>query len=176
VSVQTVYNTVGGKAKLLKAVYDVLLAGDEAPVPIAERPAFLAIRAASDPRDALARYARQGREMWERAGPLVLMAIAQADAGDRELRTFVDTIEKERALRTAGMARYLADRFGLRPGLTRETAADILWTLTAPELMTRLVRRRGWSADAAQDWLARTMAEALFGPGPVIDQNGGGQR
>ena len=42
VSVQTVYNVVGGKAALLKAVYDVTLAGDDEPVPIIERPEFRA--------------------------------------------------------------------------------------------------------------------------------------
>jgi AcrR family transcriptional regulator len=40
VSTQTVYNAVGGKPALLRAVYDVTLAGDDHPVPIAERPAF----------------------------------------------------------------------------------------------------------------------------------------
>ncbi len=48
VSVQTVYNVVGGKPDLLKAVYDVRVAGDTKPIPIAERPQVLALRAASD--------------------------------------------------------------------------------------------------------------------------------
>ena len=47
VSPQTVYNVVGGKAKLLKAVYDVTVAGDDEPVPMAERPGFAAMRAAA---------------------------------------------------------------------------------------------------------------------------------
>ena len=34
VSVQTIYNTVGGKAAVLKAVYDTMLAGDDEPVPV----------------------------------------------------------------------------------------------------------------------------------------------
>ena len=34
VSVQTIYNTVGGKSALLKVVYDVTLAGDDEPVQI----------------------------------------------------------------------------------------------------------------------------------------------
>jgi len=38
VSPQTVYNLVGGKATLFKAVYDVTLAGDDEPIPIARRP------------------------------------------------------------------------------------------------------------------------------------------
>ena len=38
VSVQTLYNSIGSKATLLKAVYDVTLAGDDEPVPMRERP------------------------------------------------------------------------------------------------------------------------------------------
>jgi AcrR family transcriptional regulator len=48
VSVQTVYNTVGGKAALFKAVYDTMLAGDDDPIPIIERPTFRGMRAATD--------------------------------------------------------------------------------------------------------------------------------
>jgi AcrR family transcriptional regulator len=166
VSVQSVYNTVGGKAALLKAVYDVLLAGDEEPVPIAERPLFRAILAAPDGRTALALYARLGRELWERIGPLVTVVLAQASAGGADLRGFVTTIEGERARGNAGLVAHLADTFGLRQGLSREAAADILWTLTAPEVMDRLVTRRGWTLDAAQEWLAGAMADALFGAGP----------
>ncbi|HJU03484.1 MAG TPA: helix-turn-helix domain-containing protein, partial [Actinomycetes bacterium] len=64
VSPQTVYNAVGGKPALLRAVYDVTLAGDDAPVPIAERPAFQALLAETDGRRCLARYAELGRELW----------------------------------------------------------------------------------------------------------------
>jgi len=52
-SVQTVYNTVGGKAAVLKAVYDVMVAGDDEPIPIMQRPTVQAMRAATDPADSL---------------------------------------------------------------------------------------------------------------------------
>jgi AcrR family transcriptional regulator len=63
VSPQTVYNVVGGKAALLKAVYDVALAGDDEPVAVGDRPAFADIAAAPDARSALALYARLGCRM-----------------------------------------------------------------------------------------------------------------
>jgi len=44
---------VGGKPALLRAVYDVSLAGDDEPVPIAERPAFRAMLAETDGRRCL---------------------------------------------------------------------------------------------------------------------------
>jgi AcrR family transcriptional regulator len=46
VSVETVYKQFRNKGGLLKAVYDVRMAGDDEPVPIAERPEYFAIAAA----------------------------------------------------------------------------------------------------------------------------------
>jgi AcrR family transcriptional regulator len=162
VSQQTVYNLVGGKATLFKTVYDVTLAGDDEPVPIAARPEFQRIYDAPSAREALARYAAVGRQILHRVGPLVGVATAQAAAGDRDLREFVETIETERATGTYDVVRHLADRFGLRPGLTVARAADILWTLSAPEMADRLVVRRGWTWERYQEWLVDTVHHCLF--------------
>jgi hypothetical protein len=58
----------------------------------------------------------------------------------------------------------LHERFELRQGVTVGDAADILWTLTAPELPVRLVQRRGWSPEKFEALFAGTMAEALLPP------------
>ena len=164
VSPQTVYNVVGGKAALLKAVYDVALAGDDEPVPVGGRPIFAEMAAATDARSCLARYARLGRQMVARAGPLITVIFVAGTGRDRVLRAFADTIEDERRTGTAGMAHHIATRFGLRPGLTEAAAADVLWVLTAPEVADRFIRRRGWTLDGYEAWLARAMADALVGP------------
>jgi AcrR family transcriptional regulator len=167
VSVQTVYNTVGGKAAVLKAVYDTMLAGDDEPIPIMERPTVVAMRSAADPHRFLALYARLGREMYERVGPLLPVMLAEGAAGDPQVRAFIDTLENERATGTAQIAALLHERFGLRDGLTVADAVDLLWTLTAPEFPLRLIQRRGWSADRYEAWLADTMAHALSPVGPA---------
>lgn len=162
VSVQSIYNTIGGKAAVLKAVWDRTLAGDDEPVPIIERPTVVAMRAATDPREFLALYARLGRELYERAGRLLPIMLAEGGAGDGPVRAFVETIENERATGTAAIAAMLHDRFGLKAGLAVDDAADILWTLTGPDLPLRLVHRRGWSLDKYEAWIATTMADALL--------------
>lgn len=163
VSVQTVYNTVGGKAALFKAVYDTMLAGDDDPIPIIERPTFRAMRAATDARRFLELYARLGRELYERIAPLLPIILAEG-AADPQVRAFVDTVEEERARGTAAVAAMLHERFELRQGVTVGDAADILWTLTAPELPVRLVQRRGWSLEKFEAWFAGAMADALLPP------------
>jgi AcrR family transcriptional regulator len=165
VSPQTVYNVVGGKAALLKSVYDVAIAGDDEPVPMNDRPVFRAIAAAPDARSCLALYARSRRELFGRAGRLVRVVFVEGPGRDPDLRAFVEKIESERAAGTAGMAHHIATRFGLRPGLTEAEAADVLWALTSPELVDRFTRRRGWTLDRYERWLAQTMADALTGAG-----------
>jgi len=61
----------------------------------------------------------------------------------------------------AAAVRSLATLFGLRRGLTRARATDIVWTLTAPELFDRLVRQRGWSLDEYERWLGDALVGAL---------------
>jgi AcrR family transcriptional regulator len=170
VSVQTVYNAVGGKAAVLKAVYDVTLAGDDEPVPMGQRPAFLAMLEETDARRCLARYARVGREIGERLQPLLAIVLAPAAGADKDLAAFAETVENERAAGTQGLAGHVADRFGLRPGLDVEGAADILWTLTSPDVADRLVHRRGWGWDRFERWIGETMADALLGPAEPVDQ------
>ena len=165
VSVQTVYNVIGGKAVLLKTVYDVTLAGDDEPIPMADRPEVRAVTAAPTARESLARYAEMGRAIAERVLPLVGMALAQAASGDAELASFAETIEAERAAGTTATARHVAERFGLRDGVDVHMAQDILWALTSPELTDRLVNRRHWGWDRFQIWLGTAMADALVGPG-----------
>lgn len=133
------------------------------PVPLAQRPIARAVVEATDGRECLIRYATTSRVLGERILTLVTMLFAQAATGEPDLRAFADTIEGERAIGTASTARHVADRFGLRPGLDGDTAADVLWALTAPDLADRLVRRRAWGWDRFQAWLGTTMADALLG-------------
>ncbi len=166
VSTQSVYNMAGGKAELLKAVYDAAVAGDDEPVPMAQRPAIQAMIAAPDPRQALALYARLGREIAQRTHRLVTVILAQAATGDAALTEFAAQIEAQRAIGTAATARHLASRFGLRTGLSEQAAADILWTLTAPDIVERLIIQRNWPWDTYERWLADTMASSLLPPDP----------
>ena len=67
VSAQTIYNSVGAKAAVVKALYDVRLAGDDADVPIRDRPEMLAVRDASSAAAMVGAYAAVGRLLAERS-------------------------------------------------------------------------------------------------------------
>jgi AcrR family transcriptional regulator len=162
VSVQTVYNAVGNKAAVLRAVYDTALAGDDAALPVADRLTFRSVLAETSGRGCLARYAALARELGERVLPV--LARISAEAGNPEVRELAETGERQRAEGTAEVARHVAERFGLAPGLTVAEAADILWTLTGPEAAIRLVQQRGWAWHRYEAWLAGAMADAILAP------------
>jgi len=157
VSPETLYKTFGTKAALVKGVYDVTLAGDDEDVSMAERPEHRAIRAATDPREKLARYAALARALSDRVGPLLSKLQAAAQSGDPDMQDIVATTDAERL---AG-ATYFVETGWLRPGLDPARARDIVWTLNSPQLYQMLVGERGWSPEEYERWLAKALADAL---------------
>ena len=57
VSAESIYKSFGTKAALAKAVFDLALAGDDEPVPVAERPAMQMLREEPDVRRKIAMFA-----------------------------------------------------------------------------------------------------------------------
>jgi len=51
----------------------------------------------------------------------------------------------------------------LRPGLSRDSARAVLWTLTSREIFRMLVRERGWTADEYETWLRDALRRELVG-------------
>ena len=166
VSVPLLYKVFGPKPQLVKRIYDVLLAGDVDPEPVAERPALQALAADPDPRGKLARYAALGRAMAERAGPLVSALLAAARAGEPELRAFAATIDRERLAGASALAAHLAECGALSPDVAVDRARDLIWLHTAPDTYRLLVLERGWALDDYERWLATSLTAALL-PAPV---------
>ncbi len=164
VSAQTVYNTFGTKAALLKAAYDIVLVGDADPVPLAERADVRALYADPDPARFLRGYARLGRTVVDRIGPLLLQIAAGAAVGDPDLTALRETTDGERLIGTLMVARHVAALGALAPGLTIEAARDRIWTLNSIEVWHLLTAGRGWSGDAYAGWIGDAMVAATLRP------------
>ena len=163
VSPQTVYNSVGNKAAVVKAVYDQMMASDDAEVAMSDRPEFQALFTAAD-RPAFAHaYAAWVRLLSERAGPLLGALVAHGT--DATLVEFAATIDQERYVGTTHAITGLRDHIGLaeqhagKRGMTR--LIDAVWTLNSPDCFDRLVRRRGWSSADYEAWLAGQLVTLL---------------
>jgi AcrR family transcriptional regulator len=92
---QTVFSAYGSKAKLLKDVFDVRLAGDDEALSIAERPAVQRLLAATDAMDAIRRAARIIVDVNGRVASLWL-AITEASASDPEIAELIRVHDKAR--------------------------------------------------------------------------------
>jgi AcrR family transcriptional regulator len=163
VSQETVYKRFGNKARLLKDVYDVAMAGDEEPVPVADRPEARALRAAPGPAEAAAAYGRLARALTERAGP-VMRIVLSARGGDPDLDAFVATVDAERLTGATFAVRDWAARGWLRDGLDADRARDQLWTLNSPAVWL-LLGERGWSGADYEAWLAGALRALILRSG-----------
>lgn len=164
VSVATVYNAVGGKPALLKNVHDVVLAGDDAPESIVQRARYQAILDAPDARSCLARCVALDRDLAERISPLSAVLRSRDALADPLLADFAEAGRRERASGVERIVTVLAERFGLRAGLSVEDATAVLLTLASWEVAERLVVEAGWGWDRFQEWLTGTLCDALLGP------------
>jgi hypothetical protein len=115
----------------------------------------------TDPRRQLAAYAATQPGVWSRVGPLLRVLDAAATTDD----TLAALREQHARQRLDGMRRFaalLAERGHLRPDLSVNRAADILWTVCAGASYDSLVASRGWTDEEYRDWLTDTLTHALL--------------
>jgi AcrR family transcriptional regulator len=86
VSKPTVFSAVGSKQMVLRAVRDVAIAGDDEPVPVAQRPAAERIRAEPDQRRAVELLAQHLTGVASRYAEINEVLHATADSGEDDLR------------------------------------------------------------------------------------------
>lgn len=158
VSVETVYKAFGGKPGLVKALWDVTLAGDDEPLAMAQRPALREVWSTRDPHTKVRLYAAFVRGVHERLGTLSALLV---QAGPGVAQVLADS-EAERLTGVTAFVAHLAEQDALRPGTDTVRAADSCWALTGPQLFTQLTVGRGWSPESYQEWLAGLLAGTLL--------------
>ena len=158
---QTVYAVFGTKAAVLSAVFDVAVAGDDEPVPVAERPFVQAIEDAHDPREKAAIFARHLRESATRTAS-VMSVIDAAASTEPEVAALWRTLVGQGVRGMTLAASGFRDQGVLRPDLTVARAADILWLYVGPWAYRVFVTERGWTLDEYEQWLARTLYTQLM--------------
>ena len=163
VSEQTVYARLGNKAAILKAVYDVTLAGDDEPVPMVERPEVQRMRDAPDAHSLLSAYAENATRMAARLRP-VLELVYGARAVEPDLDQLASTAADERRTGTMMFARHFVARGFARPGLDVDGVVDVVWVLNSPEVYLLQVREGRLGDDDFQHWLTATLEACLAAP------------
>jgi AcrR family transcriptional regulator len=158
VSVETVYKAFGNKPGLLKAVFDVAVAGDDEPVALADRDFIARIEAEPDPSQKIELFAQHLCETMPRVALVQLLArdAAAADAGAAGVYAQTRT---EMLTGMTMFARSLHKTGRLRVGANE--ARDVLWTYFSPEIYELVVLERGWSVRRYGRFLAEAVVAAL---------------
>lgn len=160
VSAESVYKGFGTKAALAKEVFDLALAGDDEPVPMAERPATLAIRDEPDVRRKIAMFAG-GLAQRQARSALVTILIRDGRHVDDSLAPVWAKLRDEGLTGMTALGRHLLGTGQLRPGLDLAGVRDVLWNYLAIDHYERLVLSQGWPLERYERWLADAITSAL---------------
>jgi AcrR family transcriptional regulator len=161
VALKTVYLAFDTKAGLLRALWHLLLRGDEADAPVGAREWFREVLEESDPERALRLNVRNARRVRGRASAL-LRAIHDAAAADPEVAELWERIQSEFYDNQRSVVEALHKNGSLRPGLDLARATDILWTLNNPAVYWLLVDERGWTPEEHESWLGHALCSQLL--------------
>jgi AcrR family transcriptional regulator len=153
VAVETVYAHFSSKRGLLRAVIDTAVTGDDAPVPLAQRPEFLAV--GQGPRARRIRAAaRMLAAVHERTGPIFKL-MHEAAYADAEVAAMVqDVRDRQRSDVATGLELLL----GRAP---TDEERDTVWAVSSHDVRLLLLEAGGWKPEQYEAWLATTFERVI---------------
>jgi len=159
----TVAAAFGSKPALLRQVLDEALAGDDEPVPVAQRPWFAPVWQATDPRAVLTAYAGVCTLISRRAAR-IMEVVHRAAGASPEIAEQWDILLRNRRAGAEMVVRRAQDTGPLKPDMAIDAAIDSLWTLNDPTHYLNLVLDRHWPEADYRRWLSNQMCAALLEP------------
>ena len=161
VSPDTIYAAVGRKPELLRELVETAISGTDHAVPAAQRDYVQRIAAAESAIDKITIYARALTAIQQRMAP-VFLALRDAAATDADCAALWSTIARRRATNMRAFAADLRSTGALRPDLTDDQVADIVWSMNAAEYWDLLVRERSWTPEQFAEWLIDAWTRLLL--------------
>lgn len=131
-------------------------------MPLIDRQALQAVIAEPDPYRQVDLYAAAVTENSRRVARLHLVLRSAADVDPEAAELYRRWEDQRHEAMTEGPVHTFAAKKVLRPDLTRNEAADLLWMLVDPTTYHRLAHERGWSDQRFQEWLAETIRTQLL--------------
>lgn len=155
VAVQTIYSSVGSKSKLVVALADLI--DEEADIPELGR----ALGETDDPRELIARAVHLTRQLYERCGDIISVALSAA-RDDADAAAVLGEGLRRHGEGTARVAMRLQAQGALPAGTDGDRAAAVLSMMTGPASWDALVASAGWSYDDAERWLTASLQTLLL--------------
>lgn len=157
----TVTAAFGSKSALLQEVVDQALAGDDEPVPVADRSWFRPVWQAQTHHDLLAAYAQVCTLIGARAARLFEVVRRAADASP-EVADLWDRIQRNRRAGARVVVNQLRSLGPVAGWPGDERAVDTVWFFNDPAHYDTLVVQSGWQETDFTAWLAARMRDALL--------------
>ena len=161
VAPETVFAVFGNKRTILAKLVDIAVGGDDLPIPLLQRPGPQAVLQEHDPVRQLHLFAQDISMILERVAP-VFQIMRMAAPTEPEIAALLKRLLAQRLRVLAEVVRNLSAHTPLREGLDNARAADIVWTITSPEVFSLLTVDRGWSRERYARWLSDTLARLLL--------------
>lgn len=160
VAVPTVYKTFVNKKNVLFAALERAMTGTHVGGPVEEQAWWREQIEEPDPRRQLDLVARNARQIYERAAPILEVVRAAAPL-DVDIARAWEQLSTERLERSKQTARRFVAKAGKRAALGTGDTAVTLWVLTGPELYVAQasVDRRPSQYEA---WLAHVLRASLL--------------
>jgi AcrR family transcriptional regulator len=153
VALETVYSHFSSKRGLLRAVVDAAAVGDGAPVPLAQRPEFVAMGRGSRP--ARVRAAAELITVVHLRTAAVAKLLRQGATSDDEIAEMLQATLERRRLDVATALELILGR----PPTAEER--DGVWAIVSPEVYLLLVEESGWTIERYEAWVAATLERVV---------------
>ncbi len=156
----TVRATFKTKPNLVEHLLRLAVRGEDTERQLQDREAFQQVLAATDPNTLLDRHADLAAAVHSRSWDVMEIARGAASS-DPAIAEIFEQRPRARLTNQRAVARRLAELGALPDQTSVETAADLLWLYTAPEIYRMLVIERKWSPDRYREWVRAATGSIL---------------
>ena len=137
------------------------MGGDDQPVRLLDRPGPQAVLHAADQHTQIKMFTEDITEILGRAAP-VMELIRSAARTEPDIDELLHNLLRRRLENMTAFVTQLARKGDLRPGVDITAGAELVWTLTSPEVYLLLTRDRNYTQEEYIAWLEASLSRLLL--------------
>jgi TetR/AcrR family transcriptional regulator of autoinduction and epiphytic fitness len=161
VAPETVYAIFSNKRKILSTLMDISVGGDDQPIHLLDRPEQQVVLLETDQRRQVMLFSQGITEILGRVAPL-FEVMRSAAKTEEDIENLLQHMLKERLENMTVFVIQIAAHGGLHGELDIPTAAELVWTITSPEVYLLLTRDRNFSTEQYAAWVQATLTRLLL--------------
>ena len=140
---------------------DISIGGDEQPIRLLDRPEPQAVLHDTDQQHQIMMISQGISEIMGRVAHLFEIMRSAAKT-EQDIEDLLQHLLKERLENMTTFVQKIANNGGLRKGMEVSAAAELVWTITSPEVFLLLTRDRNFSQEQYAAWLQTTLVRLLL--------------